>query len=236
MTRALWRALVQTGFVVSLAAPSSNRATALGLGTSSRAYKLSSSIHVETQHWMAPVQLQGDEPDALLSFSEEVSRVPPWGKHDGGAAARVNAATLDAWAYDAACRYPAWLAQSGFILKWLPNDLAPSAERLTPGGGQTSATGADCRKEALRPGGEGGVLQLARMVPVLAFGPVGGSTAADRASSSGGHAAEIPITGGLLTLVASAPSTTGGRPFGTLSFACRQTANGELEFRTALSG
>jgi hypothetical protein len=224
---ALRWAFLYTCFVVDLVVPS----TALGLG--SRFWIFRSSIPVETRHWMAPDPLPGHEPAALLSFSEEVSRVPPWDKHHGSAAATVNAATLDAWAHDAACRYPLWLAQSGFLLQWHPNELAGGAERFTAGAVEYSPTGAACCKEALRPCGGGGVLLLAGGVPVLEFGPVG-STSDDRAYA-GGRAADIPIMGGLLTFVTRAPSTNGGLPCGTLTFACRQTENGELEFRTALS-
>jgi len=183
------------------------------------------STSFEERNWMATHSLPEGGPSTLLSFSEEFSRLPLRSKN-GIEVTELTTATLTDWAFDAASAYPKWLAQPGFLLQWCPKDLTISAENFS-----SESSAARNLNELSKSDGYGGALRFGGLIPVLEFGP----TTFAHTASSGGGVANIHITGGLLTLATHEPARRKKASCGILSFECRHSSSGEIEFRTALS-
>lgn len=160
-----------------------------------------------------------------LSFSEEISRRPTRDNlKSSNDTANFTAATLNGWAFDAACAYPKWLAQPSFLLQWCPKDTATSIESYT-----FTTTDACNWQQHFNSCGE---LRIAGVLPVLEFGLM----AVDSPDASGRGGTTIHITGGLLTSATHQPVGESNKTSnGVLSFECRHSANGKVEFRTSLS-
>lgn len=196
--------------------------SALELGTILRASSICTQF--EERNWMATHSLPELGNSVLLSFSEEISRRPIKDNVERSInTSNLTTAILSDWAFDAACAYPKWLAQPGFLLQWRPKDIATSTKIYS-----FDTAGASKLQQNFDSCGE---LRVAGVFSVLEFGP----TMFDSTDATGGGVTTIHITGGLLTSATRQPARASKRFSGTISFECRHTKNGEIELRTALS-